>query len=257
MGCFLVIIEVFLGSFLWASIEEGSIVATIITILLMGGIVAIYSSATKKRKKELKDTIDLLRKLSEDHGRTLAIKRKQILRKNEYGAIEKKRVAEWEKELTRFIDSTPIPLLLNNRDHLVTHLKDFMKIVDSVAESHQKELLFDVSEVDSQEYEVMCAEILKKQGWDAEVTKGSGDQGVDIVASKDGKKVVLQCKLYSRPVGNKAVQEVAAGRSHYGGSHAAVVSNAGFTKSAQELAQSTDILLLNHEDLQTLDSLVS
>ena len=49
--------------------------------------------------------------------------------------------------------------------------------------------------------------------------------------------VVLQCKLYARPVGNKAVQEVAAARTFYDAGFAAVVSNADYTEAARRLAR--------------------
>ena len=59
-------------------------------------------------------------------------------------------------------------------------------------------------------FEGYCADLLSNAGWNASITKGSGDQGIDIIAVKNGIKIVLQCKKYSSPVGNKAVQE--AGR---------------------------------------------
>jgi len=53
------------------------------------------------------------------------------------------------------------------------------------------------------DFEVFCAEELSRSGWAARVTTQSRDQGVDVVAEKAGIRVVLQCKLYSNPVGNK------------------------------------------------------
>src|ERR1700730_11505635 len=62
------------------------------------------------------------------------------------------------------------------------------------------------------------------------------DQGVDVVAEKNGIRLVLQCKLYSRPVGNKAVQEAAAARAHEAADYGVVVSNNRYTQDAQQLA---------------------
>ncbi|MEO0485948.1 MAG: restriction endonuclease [Pseudomonadota bacterium] len=102
------------------------------------------------------------------------------------------------------------------------------------------------------EFEHATAEALTRAGWDAQVTQGSGDQGIDVIAKRGALTVGLQCKRQSRPVGNKAVQEAAAGRAHYGLRHAAVVSNARFTPAATALATSTDVLLLAPEDLPRL-----
>jgi restriction system protein len=81
-------------------------------------------------------------------------------------------------------------------------------------------------------YERHCAALLNSFGWSARLTKGSGDQGADVVAEKGGLRVVLQCKKYSRPVGNKAVQEVLAAMKFEDAHFAAVVSNAAFTPAA-------------------------
>jgi restriction system protein len=67
-------------------------------------------------------------------------------------------------------------------------------------------------------------------------------------------RVCIQCKRYSKPVGNKAVQEIVAGMTHWNGTHAVVVSNAGFTKAAQKLAESTGVFLVNDMELENLEN---
>jgi restriction system protein len=98
---------------------------------------------------------------------------------------------------------------------------------------------------------------LKVAGWDAQVTIASRDQGVDVIAEKAGKRVVLQCKLYSGPVGNGAVQEIAAGRAHERADYAAVVTNSRYTAPAEQLASTNGILLLHYRDLSKLDELLT
>jgi len=102
------------------------------------------------------------------------------------------------------------------------------------------------------EYEEYCALVLTKSGWTVSGTPGSGDQGVDLIATSGNKRVCIQCKRYSKPVGNGAVQEVVAGMAHWNGTHAVVVSNAGFTKAAQKLAESTGVFLVNDIELNNL-----
>ncbi len=112
----------------------------------------------------------------------------------------------------------------------------------------------DVNGMNGMEYEDHCKSILENTGWKACLTKSTGDQGVDLIASRNDKRVCIQCKCYSSPVGNSAVQEVTAGKLHWHGTHAVVVSNAGFTKSAQALARSTGVLLMSHEELVDLEN---
>ena len=107
----------------------------------------------------------------------------------------------------------------------------------------------DLQDVTPLGFEVLCLEKLKELGWDARTTKASGDQGADIIATHCDETLVVQCKLYGRPVGNKAVQEVAAARDHYRADYAAVVTNASFTRAAQDLAASTGVKLVSYVDM--------
>lgn len=100
------------------------------------------------------------------------------------------------------------------------------------------------------------AAALGKFGWSASVTTASKDQGVDVLARKDGLSVAIQAKRYAGKVGNKAVQEVYSGARHLGLSAAAVVTTVGFTRSARELAGSTGVTLLHVEDLPRLEAMV-
>jgi hypothetical protein len=88
--------------------------------------------------------------------------------------------------------------------------------------------------VDPLEFERRCAEEMQLSGWIAQFTKSTGDQGADVVADKKGIKVVLQGKLYSKTVGNKAVKEMLAEKTHLSANFAAVVSNSSYTRSAKE-----------------------
>lgn len=94
------------------------------------------------------------------------------------------------------------------------------------------------------EYEKNCAKYLKKKGYkDIRITPKTGDQGIDIVCSKDGKVYGFQCKLYTGPVGNKAVQEAYSGAAFYHCDVAAVMTNSSFTKSAIELGHKIGVKL--------------
>ena len=95
------------------------------------------------------------------------------------------------------------------------------------------------------QYEKRIANKLQTLGFDARTTKVSGDQGADILATKNNVSFAIQCKKYSKPVGNKAVQEVNAGRMFYGQDYGVVVSNADFTQAARRAANACGIILLN------------
>jgi restriction system protein len=104
--------------------------------------------------------------------------------------------------------------------------------------------------VTGEDYEQLCKGIIERAGWTAQRTKATGDQGIDLVCEYLGMRLVLQCKFYSQPVGNSAVQEVVAGMAFYAGHVGAVVTNATFTPAARQLAGVNQITLLHHDDLE-------
>jgi hypothetical protein len=99
------------------------------------------------------------------------------------------------------------------------------------------------------EYEAYCANLFVSCGWDAKLTRMSGDQGADIICTALGRRLVAQCKLYSQPVGNSAVQEIIAAREYEYADSAVVISNAPFTAAARELASVANILLIHHDEI--------
>ena len=96
------------------------------------------------------------------------------------------------------------------------------------------------------EFEEYAASVLRNKGFKGvKVTQGSGDQGIDILASKKGVSYAIQVKKYSRPVGNKAVQEAYSGCAYYECDVPVVLTNSTFTPSAKELAKKNNVELWN------------
>ena len=101
-----------------------------------------------------------------------------------------------------------------------------------------------MDEMEGHDFEYFCADLLRKKGFlDVEVTKGSWDYGVDILAEKDGVTYAVQCKCYNAPIGVKAVQEAYAGRDYYDRMVGAVMTNQYFTSAAVAAAGKLKILL--------------
>lgn len=107
--------------------------------------------------------------------------------------------------------------------------------------------------MEGHDFEYFCAELLKKNGFsNVEVTQGSGDQGIDILATKDGIKYGIQCKCYSSDIGNKAVQETFSGKTFYNCHVGVVLTNRYFTTSAKELAEKSGVLLWDRDKLNEM-----
>jgi len=120
-------------------------------------------------------------------------------------------------------------------------------VYEEIAEPQYRE------DMSPEEFEHYCAAVLRRAKWRAFVTQASGDQGVDIVAEKRGLRIVLQCKKYAKPVGNRAVQEIAAGVAFAQARRGVVVTTSGYTPAAEALAESNGVLLLHHSELSRID----
>lgn len=110
-----------------------------------------------------------------------------------------------------------------------------------------------VDRMEGHEFEYFCAELLERCGFEeVEVTRGSGDQGVDILAKKEDIRYAIQCKNYSTPLGNTPVQEVYAGKTFYRCHVGVVMTNSTFTKGAVELADSVGVILWDKDRLDKM-----
>jgi len=94
------------------------------------------------------------------------------------------------------------------------------------------------------EFEQYIALVLCDNGFKrVQVTKGSGDQGADVLAERNGVSYAIQCKNYEGAVGNFAVQEAYAAAQFYRCDRAAVICPGEFTRGAKELAEATGVTL--------------
>lgn len=110
----------------------------------------------------------------------------------------------------------------------------------------------DIDKMNGGDFEKYTAILLKELGYSASATKLSGDFGVDVIAEKDGKEVIIQTKRYSKKVSISAVQEIAAAKEYYNVPDAWLITNNYFTKAAYELAIANDITLIDRDKLMNL-----
>ena len=90
------------------------------------------------------------------------------------------------------------------------------------------------------EFEREVAELYRRLGYKATVTQATGDGGVDVILTKDGMRIAMQCKHHSTPVGPKDIRElqgVVLTQDYDGG---IFVSLNGFTPGALKAAESGD-----------------
>jgi restriction system protein len=110
--------------------------------------------------------------------------------------------------------------------------------------------MFEIDRMSGHEFEAKLALMFRSLGYRAEVVGSSGgDFGGDLVVSKDGTRTVVQAKCWRKNVGVKAVQEAVAAKAMYRADAAMVVTNARFTKQAQQLASKNKVKLWGRDEL--------
>ena len=107
-----------------------------------------------------------------------------------------------------------------------------------------------IDQMNGAQFERFVAKLFTLMGYTAEVTKHSGDQGIDVIAQKSGTRTGIQAKRHAGKVGNSAVQEVVAGKAFYHLDKAIVITNSEFTQSAKDLAKATNVELWDRDLLK-------
>jgi restriction system protein len=201
----------------------------------------------RRRFVERERLIDLV----DQHRTALTRNLARATKKNDYGVVTEDNSVEAINEFIASVslDETAIPF-----SEAVSVIYEQL----GVLRDQELNIGFDPRSVpiDGLEFERWVADSLQSFGWEASPTVGSGDQGIDVIAQINSKRLGIQCKLYSSAVGNKAVQEAVAGKAYHGVDTVAVLSNASFTQSAKDLALMNQVHLISHHDIPNLEQIV-
>jgi len=109
--------------------------------------------------------------------------------------------------------------------------------------------LADIDYMEGFEFEEYICNLLRFKGFEVEHTRGSGDFGVDIVASKEGFRYAVQVKRRNSPVSRRAISDAVGGMAKYDCNVAMVITNNYFTEGAKELAKANKCILIDRNEL--------
>jgi restriction system protein len=98
-------------------------------------------------------------------------------------------------------------------------------------------------------FEVEAGSVFSRRGYVVRRVGGSGDQGVDLLLTKGGVTIAVQCKAHRLPVGPSVVRDLFGAMVHHGCREAWLLSTSGFTKGARAFAAGKPIKLLSVDDL--------
>ncbi len=243
---------------LWVLAMEVLVILLAIVVMLVVVPIALIAGGIQKiqQRKTAPEAETAVRTLIGKHVRALALKKRQLVYADAYGVLNMRR---WNNEKEHFYDhvvrTSIAPHPCWNWPQVSTWIEEAIAAFEASPEYTSSPLSKSIEGMSPSDYERHCAALLTSLGWVVRVTKGSGDQGADVIAEKDGVRIVLQCKKHSKPVGNKAVQEALAAMKFEDAEIAAVVSNARFTPAAQALAHRSGVALLHHSELDRVEEI--
>jgi restriction system protein len=226
----------------------------IVAVVICGGAGALVILNANQNKKRRADALRAAAAEIDRNAGILRVKRTQTVIPDDYGTVF---IDKWLKEKQYFIETRIRPLLGTTYGEVAVEIdtmieraaqRPILATSDSARRFISNPEVYD-TRMNPLDYERHCALLLEKAGWTTRLTVATGDQGADVIAHREGKILVVQCKLYSSPVGNDAVQQVIAAKQYQSADLAAVVSNQPFTRAAKELAAVSGVRLLHHEQL--------
>jgi restriction system protein len=203
------------------------------------------------RDYQTNEAIAMFSRIAREHATTLSRKRTQNAFLDEYGLL---REGNWRAHANYFISEVAIPQLKLAEKIIDLPYSQWYELLNEIvpfkagAPVEQASIPYP-SVGNGRGYELYVAGILRNGGWDTQVTPQSGDHGADIIATKDGRRVAVQCKFFSSKVGNSSVQEIYSAKDFYECHSAVVVSNAEYSRAARKIASSLSVALLHHDML--------
>lgn len=161
-------------------------------------------------------------------------------------------VLEWMSQFEKY----GVYEILEEPSEDIKKIKEGMPISIERFEDRMKssgKISLDYDYMDGHQFEYFCADVIRNNGFlNVEVTRGSGDHGIDILAEKDGITYAIQCKCYSSDIGNSAVQQAHTGKSLYHRDIAVVMTNRRFTPQAIEEAKALGVKLWDRDKLNEM-----
>ena len=101
--------------------------------------------------------------------------------------------------------------------------------------------------MNSRDYEYLVARHLAADGYDVQVTPATSDWGVDVFATKDGRKIAVQVKMYgdSRPINREMIMGLFGAAAYFDCDSGIIATNGRLLDTAQRVADKLGITVMH------------
>jgi len=234
-----------------------------ISLALFAGALAGFAVLRRRQGKSAQYDPALQIAVGEIQAQSFALReaKAESTRPDRYGTVHPD---GWQREKASFVSSRISPRLrAAGYENLLPSL---LSAIDSEIERHANSLVdpipTDTGRIPGDEengkgavdaellnYASHCTALLQNAGWTIDPKPIAYGKAVDILAERDGRKLLLQCKGDSAPVGVEAVQQVHTLKERRQVDIVAIVTHAPFTRAAQQMASANGVHALRDEDL--------
>jgi HJR/Mrr/RecB family endonuclease len=165
----------------------------------------------------------------------------------------KEAIKKWEEDQELKKQEAINEEILRQKEEEAIRQKQKAAEIRRLKEEKQKKSEYWVN-LDGWKFEKEIAVLFRKNGYQANVTRGSGDGGVDIFLRRDNKDFVVQCKQHASPVSPAVVREIYGALLHHKADGAKIVCTNGFTSGAIKFAEGKPIELLAIDEILKMAS---
>lgn len=109
--------------------------------------------------------------------------------------------------------------------------------------------------LDGWAFEKEVAKVFRLEGYEANVTRGSNDGGIDINLYKNGQRTVVQCKNHRAAISPAPIRDLFGVLTSVSASRAIMVSQTAYTRGAVDFASKHGIELMTIDDLIEIQKL--
>lgn len=242
----------------------------------ISGVLGCDSVITADLERNLKDLFILFLRHFEEDWRTveqyrdfLLSKKRQLAKRDKWGDIDLRPWANCINEFSKEkLNAGEVDKVVENMpEQIIEYLRSVgippvgISLVLACLQSEEIRVLHSDRKEGTEEirttptsgadYEIQIKEKIEAEfpSFLVELTQATGDQGADIILSSPSRKIAIQAKFYSGPVGNAAVQEVFAAKAYYEADECIVVTPSSYTASAKLLASKTGVILATDYDI--------
>ena len=142
--------------------------------------------------------------------------------------------ASWGKETARHRYELILETLHHHMEEARTHTRRPRPRL-SRYEITETDIANGFDRFDPYSFEALVARLFTSKGYKTEVTQGSGDMGVDVVARNSSETIAIQVKKWSGNVGGPDVHKTLGSMVSLGATRAIVVTTSDFTSQAYDI----------------------